>query len=281
MAGVKDFFQMLRARRFVFICFLIICAFVLLAVLAPLLAPYDPYEIDLKNRMAKPTAEHLLGTDTQGRDMFTRILYGAQSALLIAVASIVVGGIIGIVLGLLAGYYGGWVDFIIMRFTEAMLAIPAIILSMALMMLLEQSIFNIVIAIGISSITGYIRMMRAQVMSIKGRDYVAAGHILGAQNTRIMLRHILPNSLSPMIVTATMNLGNAILTEASLSFLGIGVPTPMAAWGSMVNNGYSCLNTNPLISIVPGVAILIVVLAFNIFGDGLRDILDPRIKNNV
>lgn len=281
MKKTKEFFELLYARKTVFISFLVIVLIILIAVLAPVLTPYGPYDIDLKNRLSGMSAAHLLGTDNQGRDLLTRMFYGTRSALLIAVASIVVGGVIGVFLGMIAGYFGKWVDYLVMRFTETLLAVPGVILSMAIMLVLGQSTLNLVIAIAISTIPTYIRVMRSQVMSVRTADYIASCRILGGSDWFVMMRHILPNAISPIIVTATMNIGNSILSEATLSFLGLGIPVPKAAWGSMVSEGFGILRSNPRLSIVPGIAILIVVLAFNIFGDGIRDILDPRIKNNI
>lgn len=277
----REFFSLLYARKTVFICFWVIILVCLIAMFASVLTPYGPYDIDLKNRLSECSSAHLLGTDNQGRDLLTRMFYGARSALLIAMASIVVGGIIGVFLGMIAGYFGKYVDYIVMRFTETLLAVPGVILSMAIMLVLGQSTWNLVFAIAISTIPAYIRVMRSQVMSVKTSDYIASCRIQGGNDWFIMVKHILPNSISPIIVTATMNIGNSILSEATLSFLGLGIPVPQAAWGSMVSEGFSILRSNPRLSIVPGAAILIVVLAFNIFGDGIRDILDPRIKNNI
>jgi len=278
---LKDFFSLLYSRKIVFLSFLVIMLIILIAVFAPVLTPYSPYVINLKNRLAGCSGAHLLGTDNQGRDLLTRMFYGARSALLIAAASVMVGGIIGVFLGMVAGYFGKWVDYLVMRFTETLLAVPGIILSMAIMLVLGQSTWNLVIAIAISTIPTYIRVMRSQVMSVKTADYIASCRIQGGSDWFIMIKHVLPNAISPIIVTATMNVGNSILSEATLSFLGLGIPVPQAAWGSMVSEGFAILRSNPRLSIVPGIAILIIVLAFNIFGDGIRDILDPRIKNNI
>ena len=276
-----EFLSLMYARKLVFACFVVILLIVLIAIFAPFLTRHGPYDIDLKNRLAGCTADHLLGTDNQGRDLLTRMFYGTRSALLIAAASIVVGGAIGVFLGMVSGYFGNWADYLIMRFTETLLAVPGIVLSMAVMLVLGQSTWNLVFAIAISTIPTYIRVMRSQVMSVKTADYIASCRIQGGTDWHIMARHVLPNAISPIIVTATMNIGNSILSEATLSFLGLGIPVPQAAWGSMVSEGFAILRSNPRLSIVPGCAILIVVLAFNIFGDGIRDILDPRIKNNI
>ena len=281
MKALRENLKLLFSRRLMVVCAVIILIYILLAIFAPQICKYDPNRIMPAQSLTGITKDHPLGTDSLGRDQLTRIIYGTRTALLIGFASIVVGGIAGILLGTLAGYFGGWVDFVIMRITDALLAIPSIVLAMSLMLILKQNIFNIVIAVSISSLTGYIRIMRGQVLTIKQSDYIMAGKILGMKSPALIIKHLVPNCMSPIIVTATMNLGNAILTEASLSYLNVGVPAPTAAWGSMVSNGKDYIISHPELAIAPGIAILILVLAFNLLGDGIRDVLDPRIKNNI
>ena len=281
MKALRENLKLLFSRRLMVVCAVIILIYILLAIFAPQICKYDPNRIMPAQSLTGITKDHPLGTDSLGRDQLTRIIYGTRTALLIGFASIVVGGIAGILLGTLAGYFGGWVDFVIMRITDALLAIPSIVLAMSLMLILKQNIFNIVIAVSISSLTGYIRIMRGQVLTIKQSDYIMAGKILGMKSPALIIKHLVPNCMSPIIVTATMNLGNAILTEASLSYLNVGVPAPTAAWGSMVSNGKDYIMSHPELAIAPGIAILILVLAFNLLGDGIRDVLDPRIKNNI
>lgn len=281
MKALRENLKLLFSRRLMVVCAVIILIYILLAIFAPQICQYDPNRIMPAQSLTGITKDHPLGTDSLGRDQLTRIIYGTRTALLIGFASIVVGGIAGILLGTLAGYFGGWVDFVIMRITDALLAIPSIVLAMSLMLILKQNIFNIVIAVSISSLTGYIRIMRGQVLTIKQSDYIMAGKILGMKSPALIIKHLVPNCMSPIIVTATMNLGNAILTEASLSYLNVGVPAPTAAWGSMVSNGKDYIMSHPELAIAPGIAILILVLAFNLLGDGIRDVLDPRIKNNI
>lgn len=276
-----SFLRGLCSRPPVLISLLLILLFVCMALFAPWIAPYKPEAIDLKARLQGCSPEHLLGTDLLGRDTFSRIVYGSQTALLIAVVSILIGGVAGMLLGMLAGYFGGFVDAVIMRVTDALMAIPQIVLALALGVALGQSTLNLMVALGISSVPAYIRMMRGQTLSVKEQMYVTAAKVTGLKTIRLMLTHIVPNCLSPLIVTATINLGGAIMAEASLSFLGVGIAPPTPAWGSMVSAGFAYLNTNPLLSIAPGVAIMLIVLAFNILGDGLRDMLDPRIRSNV
>lgn len=281
MKALRENLKLLFSRRLMVVCAVIILIYILLAIFAPQICQYDPNRIMPAQSLTGITKDHPLGTDSLGRDQLTRIIYGTRTALLIGFASIVVGGIAGILLGTLAGYFGGWVDFVIMRITDALLAIPSIVLAMSLMLILKQNIFNIVIAVSISSLTGYIRIMRGQVLTIKQSDYIMAGKILGMKSPALIIKHLVPNCMSPIIVTATMNLGNSILTEASLSYLNVGVPAPTAAWGSMVSNGKDYIMSHPELAIAPGIAILILVLAFNLLGDGIRDVLDPRIKNNI
>ena len=269
----NSFIRVLTSRWTVLLSAIVILVFVLTAIFSKWIAPYDPIGRDLVNRLAAPSAEHLLGCDLVGRDILSRIIAGATTSLTIAVVSIIISGVIGTVLGMIAGYFGGVLDTVIMRVNDAMMALPQIVLG--------QSTGNLMLAIGISSAPAYIRMMRGATISEKERMYVTAGRVTGCSDAWIMFKHILPNCLSPMIVTATMNLGGAIMAEASLSYLGLGIVPPTPAWGSMVSDGFSYIKSNPLLSIAPGVCTMIVVLAFNILGDGLRDMLDPRIRSSL
>jgi peptide/nickel transport system permease protein len=256
----------------------IIVALIIAAVFAPLLAPYDPNQIDLKHTLAKPSSMYLLGTDEVGRDILSRTIYGSRISLLVGIVGVFVAGAIGMPLGLIAGYLGGWTNIVIMRFIDALLALPPMVLILAIAAVLGEGLVNVLIAIGIGMMPTYCRLMCGQILSIKENEYIMAARSIGAKNFRIMLLHLLPNSLPPLLVLITMNLGVAILMEAGLSYIGIGITPPTATWGSMVNDGYKYLLTNPLISFVPGIAILLVVLAFNMVGDGLRDALDPRLR---
>ncbi|MFC1533395.1 ABC transporter permease [Thermodesulfobacteriota bacterium] len=257
---------------------LVILCLILAAVFAPALTPYDPYETDLNNILAQPSRSHLLGTDEVGRDLLSRIIYGSRISLMVGIVAISIAGVLGMGLGLIAGYLGGWVNIIIMRFVDALLAIPTLIKMLAISAVLGAGLFNILIALGIGMLPTYCRLMCGQVLSLKENDYVTAARALGASNLRVMIRHLLPNSFPPLMVLMTINLGTAIMMEASLSFLGIGISPPTATWGAMVSSGYRFLLTNPLISFIPGFAILLVVLSFNMVGDGLRDALDPRLR---
>lgn len=274
----KRFFRIFFARGVVIFGLFIILLLIITAIFAEAIAPYDPYAPDLRNSLSPPSSEHLLGTDSIGRDTLSRIIYGTRTSLEIGLIAIGIATFIGMSLGLVAGYYGGWVYVVIMRFIDALMAFPMILLALVIASLLGGGIVNVIIALGVSLMPGYARLMSAQVLSIKETDYVMAAHSLGSTGLRIMLRHVLPNSLPPLIVLITMMLGATILAEAGLSFLGIGIEAPTAAWGAMVNDGREYLLSNPVLSIAPGVAIMLVVFAFNMVGDGLRDALDPSLR---
>lgn len=277
----NSFIRVLTSRWPVLLSAIVVIIFIFAALFSKWIMPYDPIARDLPNRLAAPSAEHWLGCDLVGRDILSRIIAGASTSLTIAVVSILISGIIGTVLGMVAGYFGGIPDTLIMRFTDAMMALPQIVLALGIGVALGQSTSSLMLAIGISSAPAYIRMMRGATVSEKERMYITAGKVTGCSDAWLMFRHILPNCLSPMIVTATMNLGGAIMAEASLSYLGLGIVPPTPAWGSMVSDGFNYIKSNPLLSIAPGVCIMIVVLAFNILGDGLRDMLDPRIRSSL
>jgi peptide/nickel transport system permease protein len=264
-------------RKVVIVGFVVILLLVITAVFAPFLAPYSPYDQHLDNISARPSSHHWLGTDEIGRDVLSRIIYGTRTSLMVGVVAVGVAAVIGVTLGMISGYFGGWVDNIIMRFIDALMAIPGLVLALVFAAMLGGGLKNIMIAVGVSLVPTYCRLMRGQVFSVKGADYILAAHSLGAKDGRIMMRHIFPNCLPPLIVLVTLQLGMAILTEAGLSFIGIGISPPGAAWGSMVNEGYK-FPANTALSIAPGLSIMLVVLAFNLVGDGLRDALDPRLR---
>lgn len=247
---------------------------VLIAVLAPVLASYPPLASHFSQAFKPPSPQHLLGTDELGRDILSRIIYGAQGSLLSGVLIVAVGVIVGVPMGLIAGFYGGWVDDIIMRIVDASLAIPALVLAMAISWLLGPSLWHAIMAIGVVTIPQFARITRGQVLSIQSREYVDAARCLGASPIRIMLHHILMNSATPIIVVATLNIGTAILSVASLSFLGLGPPPPTPNWGAMLESGSQYLNMAPWISLFPGLAIFLAVLGFTTFGDGLRDVFN-------
>jgi peptide/nickel transport system permease protein len=251
------------------------------ALLGPVIAPADPYGQVLSSRLAPPSGVNLLGTDELGRDLLSRLIYGARISLLVGIVAITIAGTIGMALGLVAGYFGGWTNIIIMRFTDALLALPPLVLMLAIAAILGGGLFNVLVAIGISMMPTYCRLMCGQIATLKQNEYVTALRSMGARPNRIMFRHLLPNAFPPLLVLLSVNLGTAIMMEASLSFLGIGITPPTATWGGMVSSGYRFLMSNPLMSFAPGCAILLVVLAFNMAGDGLRDALDPRLRGIV
>jgi peptide/nickel transport system permease protein len=268
-------------RRIVAAGVLVIALLIATAMLAPVIAPSDPYTQELSSRLAPPSKARIIGTDELGRDVLSRLIYGARISLLVGIVAITIAGTIGMVLGLVAGYFGGWTNIIIMRFTDALLALPPLVLMLAIAAVLGGGLFNVLVAIGISMMPTYCRLMSGQIATLKQGEYVTALRSMGARHGRVMFRHLLPNAFPPLLVLLSVNLGTAIMMEASLSFLGIGVTPPTATWGGMVSNGYRFLMTNPLISFAPGCAILLVVLAFNMVGDGLRDALDPRLRGIV
>jgi peptide/nickel transport system permease protein len=256
-----------------------VVALLMAAVLAPLIAPYDPYEQNLSNVLQDASTAHWLGTDALGRDSLSRIIFGSQIALLIGVGTVAMAASVGTTLGLIAAYFGGWVFTIIMRLTDAMMAIPALLLALVVSTLLGSGLNGVMIAVALALVPGYIRLMAGQVLSAKQNEYVVAARSIGASRVGVMFRHILPNCVSPLIVQVTLVIGLAILIEATLSFLGLGIKPPTAAWGSMVYDGYRYLALRPILSLGPGLAIMLVVFAFNMVGDGLRDALDPRLRN--
>jgi peptide/nickel transport system permease protein len=248
----------------------------ILSIFAPLFAPYDPSTIDIKNILVGPSFSHPMGTDDLGRDVLSRMLWGGRISLKVGFVAVGIATIIGLALGSLAGYYGRWVDSIIMRSVDIMLSIPTIFLVLAVIAVLQPSIINIMIVIGMTSWMEPARLIRAEFISIKEREFVLAARAIGAKDNRIMLRHILPNGLSPILVSATMGVGAAILIESGLSFLGLGVQPPTPSWGSLLASGKDNIEIAWWLSAFPGLAILLTVLGYNLLGEGIRDALDPR-----
>jgi peptide/nickel transport system permease protein len=259
----------------------IVLALIACAIFASWLTPYDPYATDLNAMLAPPSWPHPLGTDEIGRDLLTRVIYGSRISLLVGIVAVSIAGGFGMTLGLIAGYFGGWINTIIMRFIDSLLALPPLVLMLAISAVLGGGLFNVLIALGVGMMPTYCRLMCGQVLSLKEDDYITAARAMGASGTHIMIYHLLPNSFPPLLVLITVNLGTAIMMEASLSFLGIGIAPPTATWGAMVNSGYRFLLSNPLLSFSPGLAIMLVVLGFNMVGDGLRDALDPRLRGKI
>jgi peptide/nickel transport system permease protein len=270
----RVFFQ----RKIVFLGLLVLVLLALAAILAPWLAPYDPYDTNMRNVLLQPSKAHLLGTDPLGRDTLSRLIYGTRTALLVGFTTVSIAAVVGMALGMIAGYFGGITNMIIMRIMDLLLSFPMIILALFIAALLGGGIQNVIIALGIGALPGYARVMHGLALSIRENDYIMAERAMGSSNSRTMFSHILPNTMPPMIVLITIQLGSIILAEAGLSYLGIGIKPPGAAWGAMVNEGYRYLLTNPWLSFAPGLAIMLVVFAFNLVGDGLRDALDPRMR---
>lgn len=257
---------------------IVILAFVVMAAFAPLLAPYGPLEQDLANNLAGPSFEHPLGTDDLGRDTLSRLLYGSRVSLGIAVTSVLIGIFVGAVLGLVAAYAGGIVDSIIMRIMDIMLALPGILLGIAIVVVLGNGIINTVIAVAIFSVPTFARLVRGSALAVLQLDYIMASRAIGASGFRIVLAHVVPNSLTPLIVQGTLQLGVAILIASGLSFLGLGVQPPDPEWGAMLSKGRMLVRSTPVAAFAPGMAITVLVLSFSLLGDGLRDALDPKLK---
>jgi len=264
------------ARRGAMLGLGVVVFFVVMAILAPTIAPHDPLQTSWSDVRKAPTAAHLFGTDEIGRDVASRVIWGARASLLAGLVSVCISLSLGVPIGLLAGYVGGWVDALISRITDAMLACPFLILAIALAAFLGPSLTNAMIAIGISATPVFIRLTRAQVLSVKVEDYVEAARAVGNSHLRIALRHILPNVVAPLIVQATLAIAAAVIAEASLSFLGLGQQPPAPSWGSMLNTAKNYIDNAPWMAVWPGLSIFLLVLSFNLVGDGLRDALDPR-----
>ncbi|MDD3313741.1 ABC transporter permease [Pseudodesulfovibrio sp.] len=257
---------------------LIVGAMSLAAVLAPFITPYDPNFINVDALLQPPSPAHILGTDALGRDVFARILFGGRVSLWVGFVAVGIATTIGLALGLVAGYFGRVVDEVIMRGVDVMLCFPSFFLILAVIAFLEPSLTNIMVVIGLTGWMGVARLVRAETLSIRERDYVLAARAAGAGPARILLRHILPNAVTPVLVSATLGVAGAILTESSLSFLGLGVQPPDASWGNMLMEGKDVLGIAWWLSVFPGLAILVTVLGYNLLGEALRDLLDPRLK---
>ena len=256
----------------------VVGAIALLALGAPWLLPGDPYAIDLDLRNLPPSWDHWFGTDHYGRDLFTRVVYGARISLLVGFIAVGIAMCIGGVLGAVAGYYGGRTDNIIMRAMDILLSIPSILLAIAIAASLGPGLFNLMIAVGISAIPNYARIVRGSVLSIRGQEFVEAAKAVGSSDLRIIFKHIIPNCTAPIIVQATLGVATAILTAAGLSFIGLGIQPPIPEWGAMLSSGRSYIRDYPYMTLFPGLAIMITILALNFVGDGLRDALDPKLK---
>ena len=272
------FWSRLLKDKLAVVGLLIVLGFFVLSVLTPTIAPYNPSTIDVNNILAPPSTAHLFGTDDLGRDVLTRMLYGTGISLKVGFVAVGIAVLIGTVLGAISGYYGGILDVIIMRFVDIMLCFPSFFLILAVIAFMEPSIFNIMAVIGFTSWMGSTRLVRAEFLSLRERDFVLAVRAMGASNMRIIFGHILPNAMAPVLVSATLGVAAAVLTESALSFLGIGVQPPTPSWGNMLTQGQNVLGIAWWLSFYPGMAILITVLGYNLLGEGIRDAIDPRLR---
>ena len=255
----------------------LVVIFVLAALLAPWIAPHDPTQIDLPSRLQSASAAHWFGTDELGRDIFSRVIFGARISMLVGVSVVTGSLLLGIIFGSVAGYYGGTIDrFFNIVVMNAFLSFPGILLAIAFVAFLGPGIFNLILALCIGGWVGYARLVRAQVLAAREKEYVEAARALGASDARVLMRHILPNIIQPVIVQAAIGMAGAVLAEATMSFLGLGVPPPTASWGSMLNDGRSHLFDSPHLVLIPAAAVMLAVLSFNFIGDAFRDLLDPR-----
>lgn len=249
-----------------------------LSFLAPVIAPYSAEAIDLTATLVKFSGDHWIGTDESGRDVLTRLLYGGRISLIVGLVSVIVSTVVGTVLGALSGYARGWIDTVVMRFTDAFLAIPTFFLLLTVLTLFGTTLINIVLVIGLTSWMNVARIVRGEVLKFRGEEYVTAARVMGADDFRIVLRHVLPQSVPSIIVSATLGVAFAIITESSLSFLGLGIQPPIPSWGNMLSNSQQYVWTAPRLAVYPGVLIVLTVLAYNVLGNALRDTLDPRLR---
>lgn len=263
------------------LCSVFLVLFVVVSLLASVIAPYDPNQMDLLSKLKGPSAEHLLGTDYLGRDVLSRLIYGGRVSLAVSLLAGTFAAVVGIALGLVAGYFGGMLGKVIMGATDVVLSIPGLVFTMVIAVIMGKSVMSMTLAIGIGMIPTYIRMMNGLVLSLRENDYIVAAKLQGEKESAILLRHLLPNTFPSLIVLFTINLGNAIMTESSLSYLGVGISPPTATWGNMVYDAYAYLLKAPQLAIIPGVCIILLIIAFNVVGDGLRDALDPRLRGKM
>lgn len=275
---VSEFWRKFKKQKLAFISFFFVIFLILLALIGPFIVPYDIAEPDYENVLSGPSTTHWAGTDAYGRDIFSRIIAGTQISLYVGLTSVLLGAVGGTFLGIIAGYYGKWIDRVIMRICDVLFAFPGILLAIGIIAILGPGLGNVIIAVAIFSIPVFARIVRSSTLAVKSTLYVEATKSIGAKPKRIIWKHIFPGTLSSVIVYFTMRIGSAILTAASLSFLGLGAQPPSPEWGAMLSGGRDYLNIAPHVTIFPGLAIFITVLAFNLLGDGLRDALDPKIK---
>ena len=281
MNVAKTFAYLLQRNRLALACFAVIVAIVAAAVLAPLISPHDPNEPDLKNKLSGPSGAHWLGTDQLGRDVFSRIVWGARVSLLVGIVAVGIAFLLGTAVGMFGAYLGKWSDEISMRGVDILLSFPMILLSILIIAFFGSSLLNVMLAIGVSLSPRFARLARGLTLSVKELEYIEAARAMGAGRLRICMRHVFPNILTPLMVTATLYISTAILIESSLSYMGLGVQPPDPTWGSIINEGRQVIRITPWISIFAGLAITITILALNILGDALRDVLDPNLKRQI
>ncbi|WP_159634092.1 ABC transporter permease [Erysipelothrix anatis] len=275
----RDIWRALIKNKRAVIGLIFIVVLVFVAIFADKIAPFGMTEQNLSNALQHPNKTHLLGTDALGRDVLSRILYGARVSVTIGISAVIISLFFGGIFGLLAGYYGGKVDTVIMRFTDVLLSIPSILLAIAIVASFGPSLMNLILAIGIGGIPSYTRIVRSAVMSVREKQFIEAAHAIGLSNTSIMIKHIVPNVLSPVIVQATMGVASAILSAAGLGFIGLGIEASVAEWGTMLSLGREHIRTHTYLTVYPGLAIMLTILAFNLLGDGIRDAIDPKMRD--
>jgi len=276
LARVLGAFQVIARNRLALCGFVIVGIWLMTALLAPYLATHDPYEINIAKRLQNPSAEHWLGTDTLGRDTYSRIVFGARTAFKVAIGAVFIGAFLGIPIGALAGFGGRWIDATLMRLMDAIIAFPGRLMAIALVASMGGGLLSLYIALGVNSIPSYARIVRAVVLGQKEKEYVQAARMTGESELNILIFQVLPNCLSPLLVRLSLDFANAILAESSLSFLGLGLPPPTASWGLMLKEITPFLQLQPMAAFFPGLTISLIILGFNLLGDGLRDVLDPR-----
>ena len=275
-ASAKRVLRWARAYPLGAIALSLLVIIVLTSVFASAIAPYSPTESDGLATLNTPSGEHYFGTDRLGRDVFSRVIYGSRVSLGVGFMAVIFAGAVGVPIGLFGGFFGGIVDALLMRLTDALMAIPGLLLALTLVLVLEPSVFTVALALGIGALPGYVRVVRSRVLSLRSADFILAAHSVGASSARIIFRHILPNTTAPIIVVASLSMGGAVLAEAGLSFLGVGVRPPTPTWGAMLNDSFSLIYISPWLMLPPGLAIAILILSLNLLGDCLRDALDPR-----
>lgn len=271
--------RLVRRNHAAMLSLFVLLFIILAAVFAPLIAPQDPLYQDLPKRLQGPSAEHIFGTDRAGRDIYSRVIYGARVSLTVGLVSVVLGAVVGVTLGLFSGYYGGWIDRVTMRVMEIIQAFPGVLLAILIVAILGPGLFNVLVALSVFALPTMSRVARGSALSLKQQDFIQAARAVGVSDARIMVQHILPNALAPLIVMTTLRVAGVILAAASLSFIGLGAQPPTPEWGAMINEGRANLREAPYIMFFPGMAILITVLCLNFLGDALRDALDPRMRS--